>query len=148
MGAVTGEALECGDAGVLFGEEGIAGLRSGCVFGRREQVGEDVGQRDLSSDAGAKGARRMERWIKYRFVREYRRMRPDGRKRVERARDELRLAACGGRPASEEKIVREFLRLPPEGRREVLDVLEMCVRQGLQCPQGEYPAARASSAEL
>lgn len=99
-------------------------------------------------DAGAKGARRMERWIKYRFVREYRRMRPDGRKRVERARDELRLAACGGRPASEEKIVREFLRLPPEGRREVLDVLEMCVRQGLQCPQGEYPAARASSAEL
>lgn len=53
----------------------------------------------------------MERWIKYRFV-------------------------------------REFLRLPPEGRREVLDVLEMCVRQGLQCPQGEYPAARASSAEL
>ena len=36
----------------------------------------------------------------------------------------------------------------PEGRREVLDVLEMCVRQGLQCPQGEYPAARASSAEL
>ena len=83
----------------------------------------------------------MERWIKYRFVRESRRMRPDGRKRVERARDELRLA-------SEEKIVREFLRLPPEGRREVLDVLEMCVRQGLQCPQGEYPAARASSAEL
>lgn len=74
-------------------------------------------------------------------------MQPDGRKRVERARDELRLAACGGRPASEE-IVREFLRLPPEGRREVLDVLEMCVRQGWQWPQGEYPAARASSAEL
>lgn len=88
-------------------------------------------------DAGAKGARRMERWIKYRFVREYRRMRPDGRERVERARDELRLAACGERPASEEEIVREFLRLPPEGRREVLDVLEMCVRQGLQCPHGE-----------
>lgn len=90
----------------------------------------------------------MERWIKYRFVREYRRMRPDGRKCVEQARDELRLAACGGRTASEEKIVREFLRLPPEGRREVLDVLEMCVRQGWQWPQGEYPAARASSAEL
>lgn len=90
----------------------------------------------------------MERWIKYRFVREYRRMRPDGRERVERARDELRLAACGERPASEEEIVREFLRLPPEGRREVLDVLEMCVRQGWQWPQGEYPAARASSAEL
>lgn len=49
MGAVTGEALECGDAGVLFGEEGIAGLRSGGGFGRREQVGEDVGQRDLGS---------------------------------------------------------------------------------------------------
>ena len=90
----------------------------------------------------------MERWIKYRFVREYRRMQPDGRKRVERARDELRLAARGGRPASEEEIVREVLRLPPEGRREVLDVLEMCVRQGWQWPQGEYPAARASSAEL
>ena len=44
--------------------------------------------------------------------------------------------------------MREFLRLPPEGRREVLDVLEMCVRQGWQWPQGEYPAARASSAEL
>ena len=89
----------------------------------------------------------MERWIKYRFVREYRRMRPDGKKRVERARDELRLAACGGRPASH-SLLREFLRLPPEGRREVLDVLEMCVRQGWQWPQGEYPAARASSAEL
>lgn len=88
-------------------------------------------------DAGAKGVRRVERWIKYRFVREYRRMRPDGRKRVEIARDELRLAACGGRPASGEEIVREFLRLPPEGQREVLDVLEMCVRQGLQCPHGE-----------
>ena len=90
----------------------------------------------------------MERWIKYRFVREYRRMRPDGMKRVEKKRNELKMAACGGRPASEEKIVREFLRLPPEGRREVLDVLEMCVRQGWQWPQGEYPAARASSAEL
>ena len=42
MGAVTGEALECGDAGVLFGEEGIAGLRSGGGFGRREQVGFDT----------------------------------------------------------------------------------------------------------
>lgn len=41
-----------------------------------------------------------------------------------------------GQPATEE-IVQQFLRLPPEGRREVLDVLEMCVRQGLQCPHGE-----------
>ena len=75
-------------------------------------------------------------------------MQPDGWTRGEGAREELWRAACGRGPASEEEIVREFLRLPPEGRREVLDVLEMCVRQGWQWPQGEYPAARASSAEL
>lgn len=74
-------------------------------------------------------------------------MREEQQDNVRRLAEKMRLAACGGQPATEE-IVQQFLRLPPEGRREVLDVLEMCVRQGLQCPQGEYPAARASSAEL
>lgn len=74
-------------------------------------------------------------------------MREEQQDNVRRLAEKMRLAACGGQPATEE-IVQQFLRLPPEGRREVLDVLEMCVRQGLQCPQGVYPAARASSAEL
>jgi hypothetical protein len=64
-------------------------------------------------------------------------MREEQQDNIRRLAEKMRLAACGGRPASEEKIVREFLRLPPEGRREVLDVLEMCVHQGLQCPHGE-----------
>ena len=67
------------------------------------------------------------------------------RAEVRALEEKMRLAACGGQPATEEMVL-QFLRLPPEGRQEVLDVLEMCVRQGLQCPQGVYPAARASSA--
>lgn len=89
----------------------------------------------------------MQSWIRWWCLRRYRAMREEQQDNVRRLAEKMRLAACGGQPATEE-IVQQFLRLPPEGRREVLDVLEMCVRQGLQCPQGEYPAARASSAEL
>lgn len=89
----------------------------------------------------------MQSWIRWWCLRRYRVMREEQQANIRRLAEKMRLAACGGQPATEE-IVQQFLRLPPEGRREVLDVLEMCVRQGLQCPQGEYPAARASSAEL
>ncbi len=78
----------------------------------------------------------MQSWIRWWCLRRYRAMREEQQDNIRRLAEKMRLAACGGRPASEE-IVREFLRLPPEGRREVLDVLEMCVHQGLQCPHGE-----------
>lgn len=89
----------------------------------------------------------MQSWIRWWCLRRYRAMRGEQQDNIRRLAEKMRLAACGGQPATEE-IVQQFLRLPPEGRREVLDVLEMCVRQGWQWPQGEYPAARASSAEL
>lgn len=89
----------------------------------------------------------MQSWIRWWCLRRYRVMREEQQANIRRLAEKMRLAACGGQPATEE-IVQQFLRLPPEGRREVLDVLEMCVRQGWQWPQGEYPAARASSAEL
>jgi hypothetical protein len=63
-------------------------------------------------------------------------MREEQQANIRRLAEKMRLAAPHRQPATEE-IVQQFLRLPPEGRREVLDVLEMCVRQGLQCPHGE-----------
>lgn len=78
----------------------------------------------------------MQSWIRWWCLRRYRVMREEQQANIRRLAEKMRLAACGGQPATEE-IVQQFLRLPPEGRREVLDVLEMCVHQGLQCPHGE-----------
>ena len=56
----------------------------------------------------------MQSWIRWWCLRRYRAMREEQQDNVRRLAEKMRLAACGGRPASEEKIVREFLRLPPE----------------------------------
>lgn len=79
----------------------------------------------------------MQSWIRWWCLRRYRAMREEQQDDVRRLAGKMRLAASGGQPAATEELIQQFLQLPPEGRQEVLDVLEMCVSQGLQCPHGK-----------
>lgn len=112
LGADFAKAGAVPGSGHGFPRRGVVrcGCKGGATDGAMDQVPVCAGvPADAAGRAGARGARQ---------------------RRVETGRLWGTASLGGGDRA-------RVLRLPPEGRREVLDVLEMCVRQGLQCPHGE-----------